>query len=89
MVAQTGQVFDVLHRAGNCHDSRGAKDFMLQCFAKLREKGFRGRAEARMDSAHFSDATCAALDEHNIEFWVSVPFERITELKDVIDRRRT
>ena len=89
MAAQTGQVFDVLHRAGNCHDSRGASEFVLQCFAKLREMGFRGRAEARMDSAHFSDATCAALDDHDIEFSVSVPFERIPDLKAVIESRRT
>ena len=88
MVAQTGQVFDVFHRAGNCHDSRGAAEFMLHCFEKLREKGFRGHAEARMDSAHFSDATCSALDDSGVEFSVSVPFERISELKEVIERRR-
>jgi hypothetical protein len=30
-VAQTGQVFDVLHRAGNEHDSRGAQAFATAC----------------------------------------------------------
>jgi len=88
MVAQTGQVFDVFHRAGNCHDSRGAAEFMLHCFEKLREKGFRGQAEARMDSAHFSDATCSALDDSGVEFSITVPFERLSELKEVIERRR-
>ncbi len=29
MVAQTGQVLDVLHRSGNVHDSHGAKGFIL------------------------------------------------------------
>ena len=87
-VAQTGQAFDVLHRAGNCHDSRDAKEFILECFAALRTKGFRGQAEARMDSAHFSDATCSALDGNDIEFSVTVPFERIPELKAVIESRR-
>lgn len=28
-IAQTGQVFDVLHRSGNVHDSNGAKEFIL------------------------------------------------------------
>lgn len=88
MVAQTGQVFDVLHRPGNVHDSSGAKDFILECFEKLRAQGFRGRAEARLDSAHFSDATCSALDDGGIEFSVSVPFERLPELKAVIENRR-
>src|SRR5690606_13502892 len=88
MVAQPGQVFDVLHRAGNCHDSRGAAEFMAQCFAKLREQAFRGHAEARADSALFGDAMCAALHENSVEFSVSVPFERIPELKAVIERRR-
>jgi hypothetical protein len=31
MIAQTGQVLDVLHRSGNVHDSHGAKDFLLGC----------------------------------------------------------
>jgi hypothetical protein len=89
MLAQTGQVFDVLHRAGNIHDSNGASDFILECFARLKEHGFRGRAEARMDSAHFSDKTCTALDDNDIEFSVSVPFERLPELKSVVESRRT
>jgi hypothetical protein len=52
VMAQTGQAFDVLHRPGNCHDSRGAREFMLGCDAKLREEGFRGTLEVRLDGAH-------------------------------------
>ncbi len=88
-IAQTGQVFDVLHRPGNCHDSRGAKEFILECFRHLRESGFRGQREARMDSAHFSDETCTTLDDEGIEFSVSMPFERIPELKTIVEKGRS
>jgi len=30
-IAQTGQVFDVLHRPGNVHDSNGAETFVQTC----------------------------------------------------------
>jgi Transposase DDE domain group 1 len=36
MVAQTGQVLNVLHRSGNVHDSHGAKDFILYLLKALR-----------------------------------------------------
>ncbi|MBK8975063.1 MAG: IS1380 family transposase [Planctomycetes bacterium] len=86
-IAQTGQVFDVLHRAGNVHDSNGALDFIRSCFATLLARGFRGRLEARLDGAHFSEATCAWLRDEGIEFSVSVPFERFPELKSLIQQR--
>ena len=37
-IAQTGQVFDMLHRPGNVHDSRGALEFMLQCIAVIKKE---------------------------------------------------
>lgn len=37
-VAQTAQVLAVKHRSGNVHDSRGAKAFMLDCIANVRER---------------------------------------------------
>jgi len=87
VMAQTGQVFDVLHRAGNCHDSRCALEFMLDCERSLRSHGFRGILEVRIDGAHYSDATCTSLHEAGIEFSVSVPFERIPKLKEVVAKR--
>ena len=30
-IAQTGQVFDVYHSPGNVHDSRGAREFIIEC----------------------------------------------------------
>jgi len=87
VMAQTGQAFDVLHRPGNCHDSRGAREFMLGCEERLREEGFRGTLEVRLDGAHYSDATCTGLHDAGIEFSVSVPFERLPQLKGVIENR--
>ncbi len=88
-VAQTGQVYDVLHRPGNCHDSRGAKEFISSCIDNLRESGFSGRLEVRIDSAHFSDETCKLLNDKGVEFSVSVPFERFAELKAVVEKRKS
>lgn len=88
VVAQTGQAYDVLHRAGNCHDSRGALEFILECHESLRSAGFEGTLEVRLDGAHYSDATCSGLHESGIEFSVSVPFERIPELKAIVHQRQ-
>jgi hypothetical protein len=84
VMAQTGQAFDVLHRPGNCHDSRGALKFVQDCEESLRSHGFRGILEVRLDGAHYSDATCAQLDEAGIEFSVSVPFERLPKLRTIV-----
>lgn len=88
VMAQTGQAYDVLHRAGNCHDSRGAREFILECYESLRSAGFAGILEVRLDGAHYSDATCSSLHDAGIEFSVSVPFERIPQLKVIVEQRR-
>ncbi|MEW6071649.1 MAG: transposase, partial [Planctomycetota bacterium] len=88
VLAQTGQVFDVLHRPGNCHDSRGAREFILDCRESSRDVGFHGIFEVRLDSTHHSDATCIGLHDAGIEFSMSVPFERIPHLKDIVAARR-
>ncbi len=86
-VAQTGQVFAVLHRPGNVHDSRDAKAFVLRCIEEIRA-ALRGvRIEVRMDSAFFSDEIVTALDDAGVEFTISVPFERFVELKAMIEGR--
>jgi hypothetical protein len=73
-VAQTGQVLDVLHRAGNVHDSHGAKDFILSCIAVVRAALPGVSIEVRMDSAFFSDEIVGSLDAAGVEYTVSVPF---------------
>jgi len=87
-VAQTGQVLDFLHRPGNVHDSHGAREFILACIRAVREALPGVLIEVRMDSAFFSDEVVLALDEAGIEFTVSVPFERFTELKAKIERQK-
>ena len=87
-IAQVGQVLDFLHRAGNVHDSQGARGFILACIQTVREALPYARIEVRMDSAFFSDEIIAALERQRIEFSVTVPFERFAELKGMIEGRR-
>ena len=86
-VAQTGQVFDLLHRPGNVHDSRGARDFLTACIEHLRAALPGVFIEARLDSAFFSDAIVGVLHRLGVEFTVSVPFERFVGLKQRIENR--
>jgi hypothetical protein len=88
-VAQTGQVFDHLHRSGNVHDSNGSIAFVQECVRRLRETHPKVRIEVRMDSAFFSDDMVTALEALGVEYTISVPFERFVELKRlIVDRKR-
>lgn len=87
-LAQTGQVLDVLHRSGNVHDSNGAQVFILQCIEHVRCILPGVSIEVRMDSAFFSDAIVGDLDKLGVEYTISVPFERLVELKGQIETRR-
>ena len=86
--AQTGQVIDFLHRPGNVHDSNGAKAFILACIDAVRAVAPHAQIEVRMDSAFFSDDIIEALVDRDVEFTLSVPFERFVELKGMIEQRR-
>ena len=46
------------------------------------------RIEVRVDSAFFSDEIVMMLNGLNVEFTVSVPFERFPELKRMIEQRK-
>src|SRR5205814_8262486 len=52
-IAQTGQVFDVLHRSGNVHDSKDAVEFVCLCLGRLRGALPGVIIEVRMGSAFF------------------------------------
>lgn len=87
-LAQTGQVIDVLHRPGNVHDSNGAQAFILACMDAVRAIVPHALIEVRMDAAFFSDEIIEVLVDRGVEFTLSVPFERFTELKRMIEWRR-
>jgi len=87
-VAQTGQVLDVWHRPGNVHDSNGAKAFILACIRAIRATLPHGIIEARLDSAFFSDDIVSLLDSEGVQFTISVPFERFSALKALIEKRK-
>ena len=76
-IAQTGQVLNLLHRPGNVHDSNGAEDFILGCVKQVRNTLPSAIIEVRMDGAFFSETIISALESHQVEYTVSVPFERL------------
>ena len=87
VAAQSGQVFDLLHRSGNVHDSNGAPAFVESCVKRAREGVPGAKIEARLDSAFFSDEMITLLEKLGIEYTISVPFERFAELKTQIESR--
>ena len=87
-MAQTQQFLDLLHRPGNVHDSRGARDFMQGCFETVRAACPGVQLEARMDGAFFGQKILFALDAPGVEFTASVPFERLVALKGFVEGRK-
>jgi hypothetical protein len=87
-VAQSAQFFDVHHRPGNVHDSNGATQFMLDCFRTVKSQFPGTILESRMDSAFFNEAIISMLGDNQVKFTASVPFERFTQLKDIIAKRK-
>ncbi len=86
-IAQTGQFFDMHHRPGNVHDSNGADEFIADCLDTVRQAFPAAALESRLDSAFFSKDLLAVLEERGAEFTISVPFERLAELKGMIESR--
>lgn len=86
-VAQTGQILDVLARSGNVHDSNGSEAFIHECVTAIADRLPGAVLESRLDSAFFSENTAFLLDDLNVEYTISVPFERLTELKRMIEDR--
>ena len=87
-IAQTGQVLDVRHRPGNVHDSNGADTFISDCMAQVRSCLPHARIETRIDSAFFNETVVRKLHSSKAEFTISVPFERFTALKNLVEGRK-
>lgn len=87
-IAQTGQVLGFLHRPGNVHDSNGAVEFVNQCFEKISQRLPFATLESRLDGAFFSQQMVELFEEKRVEFTISVPFLRMTELKLMVEERR-
>jgi hypothetical protein len=86
-VAQSGQFLDVYHRSGNVHDSRGAMLFMRSCILAVKKRLPKATIEARIDGAFFSERLLRHLDRLGVSFSASVPFERLGELKSLVENR--
>jgi len=87
-VAQTGQFFDFHHRPGNVHDSNGAEDFMVHCFEQILLAQPQVKLESRVDSAFFSDDVVTVMECFDVDYTISVPFERFVSLKGFIENRQ-
>ena len=87
-VAQTGQFFDLFHRPGNVHDSNGAAEFMLKCFTEARAALKDTFFESRVDSAFFNQEVLTGFNNQQVHFTASVPFERFTALKAMVEQRK-
>jgi hypothetical protein len=87
-LAQTGQVLDVWHRPGNVHDANGARAFIQDCIREIRAALPGCTIEVRMDGAFFSDAIVSMLENEEVEFTISVPFERFVALKSIVEGRK-
>ena len=87
-VAQTGQFLDLHHRPGNVHDSNGAGQFMLSCLSEAKTQLNGTVLESRMDSAFFSQNILSIFNANHVKFTTSVPFERLTQLKEMVEGRK-
>jgi hypothetical protein len=87
-IAQTGQVLDMLHRPGNVHDSNGALGFVQQCLFALNDQMPATTLESRLDGAFFSQKMVKLLHQGEVQFSISVPFERLIALKSLLETRK-
>jgi hypothetical protein len=61
---------------------------MMRCFEELRHNLNGTTFESRMDSAFFSKKVLPIFDANHVKFTASVPFEKLTGLKDIIEQRK-
>lgn len=86
-LSQLGMFVDMLHRAGNVHDSNGALDFVTGNIERVRQRLPKAVLEARLDSAFFHEGLLSLLEEHRVEYAVSLPFARFVGLRHLVESR--
>ena len=67
------------------HDSNGARAFIKHCVDSVREALPGTRVESRMDSAFYNETLIDHLHRTGVAFTASVPFERWTDLKSMVE----
>lgn len=87
VISQLGMFFDMLHRAGNVHDSNGAVAFIRECVERVRAELGRVVLEARLDTAFFDERVLEMLEELKVEYAAAVPFARFVKLRYLVDSR--
>jgi hypothetical protein len=61
---------------------------MVKCLLRARQACPGARLESRIDSAFYSESILQLLDSAGVEFSCSVPFERLTALKKLVEQRK-
>jgi hypothetical protein len=85
-VAQFACFLDMLHRPGNVNDSSGAREFMLAKVRSVRAAApCRPIIESRMDGAFFARDLLGDLVGEGVSFTCAAPFERLAELKALVE----
>jgi hypothetical protein len=69
------------------HDSNGARALILACVNEIRQILPKIVLEVRMDCAFFSEEIVRALDALAIQYTISVPFERLAQIKSKVEKR--
>lgn len=80
--------FDMHHRPGNVHDSNGAVGFVSQCIERVRRRPPRAVLAAHLDSAFFHQNLLSVLEEHRVQYAVSLPFSNFTSLRHLVESRQ-
>ena len=87
-IARTDQVLDVHHRPGNIHDSNMAITFISHRMNQVRPCLPHAKIETRIDRAFLNETIVQQLHSSEAQFTTSVPFERFSVLKDLIEGRK-
>ena len=87
-VVKTKQFFALHHRPGNGNDFNGAKAFTLGCLLDAKTMLSPAVLELCIDSILFSQDILTVFQNNKLIFTTSVPFERLLQLNQMVERRQ-